>query len=75
MHAFLSGYTSQEAERIASQLHADGAIISSSLPKDTWLVLAKIDALKPAAYQPHGLVSLFCSLGWCSTQMGWMGQH
>lgn len=75
MHAFFSGYTSQNAQRIASQLHADGAIISSSLPKDTWLVLANIDALKPATYQPHGLVSLFCSLGCGSMQMGWVGQH
>jgi hypothetical protein len=40
-----------------SQLHADGAFISSSLPENTWLVLASIDALKAAAYKPHALVS------------------
>lgn len=53
-----AGYTRQEADRLASQLHADGAVISTSLPDHTWLLLVLPEALKPDAYQPHTLVSV-----------------
>ena len=53
-----AGYTRQDADRLASQLHADGAVISTSLPDHTWLLLARPDSLKPDAYRPHVLVSV-----------------
>lgn len=67
------GYTSQDADRLAAQLTADGALISSSLPDHTWLVLASPEALQPAAYKPHDLVSgnwqrQAVARSWCSAR-------
>jgi hypothetical protein len=60
-----AGYTRQEADRLASQLHADGAVISTSLPDHTWLLLVLPEALKPDAYQPHTLVSVIIMINVC----------
>lgn len=51
-----AGFSSQDADRLRDQLHADGALISGSLPENTWLVLASPDSLRSAGYRPHAVV-------------------
>ncbi|WIA11875.1 hypothetical protein OEZ85_011961 [Tetradesmus obliquus] len=50
------GHTSDDKKALLSSLHADGAVISGYLPRDTWLVVARLEDLRSSIYSKHVLL-------------------
>jgi hypothetical protein len=53
-----AGHTSEDKKVLLDSLHADGAVISGYLPRDTWLVVARLEDLRSSVYSKHVLVSM-----------------
>jgi hypothetical protein len=53
-----AGHTTEDKKVLLDSLHADGAVISGYLPRDTWLVVARLEDLRSSVYGKHVLVSM-----------------
>jgi hypothetical protein len=53
-----AGHTTEDKKVLLDSLHADGAVISGYLPRDTWLVVARLEDLRSSVYSKHVLVSI-----------------
>ncbi|KAF6265943.1 hypothetical protein COO60DRAFT_1697601 [Scenedesmus sp. NREL 46B-D3] len=50
------GHTAEDKKALIASLRADGAVISGYLPRDTWLVVARLQDLRSSVYSKHVLL-------------------